>query len=129
MFFLSETVAAVTTAVFIVVLLPFIGLPATGIAYIVCYIFYLALVYWLARRRIGLHWSRSILILSSVTFALCAAVGAIAFLTRWGPLVGCVVAVAFACYSLGRLTHMSNMGGPIGRLGAFARKIPLIGRS
>lgn len=99
------------------------GLPITGIAYLAMYAFYLPLVYWFAWRRIGFRWSRSVLILSVVTFAICVGVDIITTLTHWGMLVGCVAAVAFAVYSLGRITHMSNLGGPVGCLGATARRL------
>jgi PST family polysaccharide transporter len=99
------------------------GLPITGIAYLAMYAFYLPLVYWFAWRRIGFRWSRSVLILSATTFAICVGVDILTAITRWGMLAGCVAAVAFAVYSLGRITHMSNLGGPVGRLGAMAHRL------
>lgn len=120
-FFLTETTSLLVLTGLITGLAPIMGLPITGIAYLAMYVFYLPLVYWLARRRIGFHWSRSVLMLSGVTLAICVGVDMITALTRWGMLAGCVAAVAFAVYSLGRITHMSDMGGPVGRLGAKAR--------
>lgn len=122
-FFLTECAALLVLTGLITGLEPIMGLPITGIAYLAMYILYLPLVYWLARRRIGFHWSRSVLTLSGATFAICIGVGLIAVMTRWGMLVGCVAAFVFAVFSLGRITLMSNLGGPIGRLGAFARQI------
>jgi PST family polysaccharide transporter len=122
-FFLTETTSLLVLTGLITGLAPIMGLPITGIAYLAMYVFYLPLVYWLARRRIGFHWSRSVLILSIVTFAICIGVDMITALTRWGMLAGCVAAVAFAVYSLGRITHMSDLGGPVGRLGAKARRL------
>jgi PST family polysaccharide transporter len=122
-FFLTETATLLVLTGLITGLAPIMGLPITGIAYLAMYVFYLPLVYWLARRRIGFHWSRSLLILSTVTFAICVGVDIITSLTRWGMLIGCVAAVAFAVYSLGRITHMSDLGGPVGRLGAIARAL------
>jgi PST family polysaccharide transporter len=122
-FFLTETTALLVLTGLITGLAPIMGLPITGIAYLAMYAFYLPLVYWLARRRIGFHWSRSVLILSIVTFAICIAVDIITALTHWGMLVGCVTAVAVAAYSLGRITLMSDMGGPVGHLGAKARQL------
>jgi PST family polysaccharide transporter len=104
-----------------------LGLPITGIAYLAMYAIYLPLVYWLARRRIGFHWSRSALILSAATFSICIGVYIITTLTPWGMVVGCVASIAFAIYSLGRITHMSDMGGPIGRLGAVAHRLTTTG--
>ena len=76
-----------------------------------------------SRQRIGFHWSRSVLLLSIVTFALCVGVDIMVAVTPWGMLLGCVVAVAVAVFSLGRITHMSNLGGPVGRIGAMARQL------
>jgi O-antigen/teichoic acid export membrane protein len=122
-FFLTETTALLVLTGLITGLAPMMGLPITGIAYLAMYAFYLPLVYWLARSRIGFHWSRYVLILSTVTFAICVAVDLVTALTRWGMLIGCVSAAAFAVYSLGRITHMSDLGVPVGRLGAMARRL------
>ena len=122
-YFLTETAAWLVIAGLITSLAPTMGLQITGIAYLVNYALYLPLVYLLARWRIDFHWSRSVLILSIVTFAICVGVDIMVALTRWGMLVGCVAAVMFAVFSLGRLTHMSNLGGPVGRIGALARQL------
>jgi hypothetical protein len=50
-------------------------------------------------------------------------VGLIAVMTRWGLLLGCVVSFVFAVFSLGRVTLMSNLGGPVGRIGSMARRL------
>jgi O-antigen/teichoic acid export membrane protein len=122
-FLLTETTSLLVLTGLVTGLTPVIGLPITGIAYVAMYLFYLPVVYWLARRRIGFCWSKSALMLSAVTLAICVGVDIITALTRWGILVGCIVAAAFAVYSLGRITHMSNLGGPIGRLGALAGQL------
>ncbi len=122
-FFWSESAAALVTAGLIVGLAPVMGLRITGMSYLACYAFYLPLVYWLARRRIGFYWSRAVLRLSVVAFAMCAGVGIITAITRWGMLLGCLVAVGFGVFALGRISHMSDMGGAVGRLGAMARQI------
>jgi PST family polysaccharide transporter len=122
-YFSTETFAWLVATGLITGLAPIMGLPITGIAYVAMYVFYLPLVYWLARRRIGFQWSGSVLILFVVTLAICVGVDIITALTHWGMLVSCVAAVAFAVYSLGRITHMSDLGGPVGRLGTMARRL------
>ena len=122
-FFWSESATALLTAGLIVGLAPVMGLRITGISYLACYAFYLPLVYWLARRRIGFCWSRSVLQLSVATFAVCAGVGIITAMTRWGIFLGCVLSAGFGVFALGRISHMSDLGGPVGRLGAMARQI------
>jgi O-antigen/teichoic acid export membrane protein len=120
-FISTETAAWLVTAGLITGLLRTVGLPITGISYLVMYAFYLFLVYWLARRRIGFDWSRSVLVLFLATLAICVGVDILTSITRWGIWVGCAAAIAFAIYSLGRIAHMSNLGGPVGYLGAKAR--------
>lgn len=122
-FFAMETLSWLVLTGLITGLAPVLGLPITGIAYLAMYALCLPMVYWLARRRIGFHWSRSVLLLSVVTFVICVGVDIMVAVTRWGMLVGCVASVVFAVISLGRITHMSNLGGPLGRLGALARQI------
>jgi PST family polysaccharide transporter len=92
-FFSTETATLLVLTVLITGLMPIMGLQITGIAYLAMYAFYLPLVYWLARRRIGFRWSRSVIIMSIVTFAICVGVDIITVLTRWGILVGCIGAI------------------------------------
>ncbi len=122
-YFVTETVTNLATAGLITGLAPLMGLPITGIAYLANFALYLPMVYWLARRRIGFRWSKSVFFLSIATFALCAGTGLLAIAFRWGMVLGMAAAVAFAIFSFGRITHMSNLGGPIGRLGAAARQL------
>jgi O-antigen/teichoic acid export membrane protein len=104
-------------------LLRVVGLEITGVAFFACYVFYLPLVHWLARRRIAFRWSASVIRLLVITFTACVAVDFLARFTRWGTIIGCVASVLFAIYALGRLSHMSDLGGPVGRIGAIARRL------
>jgi len=122
-YFWLESVTALIPGVLITGLVPVMGLKITGISYLAMYVFYLPLVYVLARRRLGFHWSRSVLFLIGVSFFLCVGVNIIASVTRWGSPVGCIAAVMFAVFSIGRITHMSNLDGPLGRLGALAGRL------
>ncbi len=122
-YFWTETAAWLVTASLIRVLVPVIGLQITGIAYLVMYAFYLPLVYFLARRRIGFRWSRTVLGLTAVAFATCVGVGILASLSRWGIWLGCLLTVWFAIFSLGRISHMGELAGPVGRLGQMARNL------
>jgi PST family polysaccharide transporter len=38
-------------------------------------------------------------------------------------LLGCLVAAGFGVFGVGRISHMSDLGGPAGRIGAIARRI------
>jgi PST family polysaccharide transporter len=120
-YFYTEIAAWLVIMGLITGLVSIMGLQITGIAYLANYALYLPLVYWLARRRIDFHWTRSVLSLLVVTFVICVGIDIMIALSRWGMLVGCTAAVAFAVFSLGRITHMSNLGGPVGRIGAMTR--------
>jgi PST family polysaccharide transporter len=122
-FFWSETLALLIIGVLIAGLLRVVGLEITGIAYLVCYAFYLPLVYILAKSRLGFKWSFAVTRLLFITFVVCAGVGTLASVSRWGELLGCMLSALFGIYSLGQLSHMSNMSGSIGKIGAMARRI------
>jgi PST family polysaccharide transporter len=100
-------------------LIRFASLEITGIAFLACYLFYLPLMYWLARRRIGFHWSPSVVRLLAITFAICVAVDLLVHVTRWGAIIGCAASVLFAIHAIGRPSHMSDLGGPVGRIGPW----------
>ena len=104
-------------------LLPIVGLEISGIAFLVCYAFYLPLMYWLARRRIGFRWSPSVVRLLAITFATCTAVDLLVHFTRQGSIIGCAASVLFAVHALGRLSHMTDLGGRAGGIRAFVRRL------
>jgi PST family polysaccharide transporter len=122
-FFWTEAASNILMAALIVLLVPVMGLRVTGLGSLACYLFYLPLAYWLARRRIGFHWTSAVFRSILVTFAVCVGVGIAAVFTKWGMLLGCFMAVGFAVFALGRISHMSDLGGPVGRLGAIARRL------
>lgn len=124
-FFWTETSALLLMGLLIAALLRPVGLEITGISYLACYVFYLPLVYWLARRRIAFHWSPSVVRLLTVTFAVCAAVGILVSYVPGGVGIGigCLVAIFFAIHAIGRLAHMSDLSGPAGHIGSLARKL------
>ncbi len=121
-FFWTEVLAFLVMGISVTCLLQPVGLKITGIASLACYIFYLPLVHWLAKRQIGFAWSSPVVRLLSATFVACVAVGVIASFTQWGAVVGCIAAIIFGVHAVGRLSHMSDVGGKVGHIGAIARK-------
>ena len=120
-FFWSEVAAWIVPLGFIVALIGIVGLQITGIAYVAQYVFYLPLVYWLARRRICFRWSKSVLTLFVTALVICISVDIMTALTRWGIVLGCLAASGFGAFSLARMTYMSDLGSRGGRIGAIAR--------
>lgn len=122
-YFWSECATNLLTAVLIITLAPVVGLRITGIAYLATYLFYLPLVFWLARKRTAFSWSRPVYRLVAGAFVACVAVWGLAvFLGRWGMLIGIVFAAWLAVFALGRISHMGALTGPMGRLGEIARR-------
>jgi PST family polysaccharide transporter len=124
-FFWTETAALILMGVLIVELAPLMGLRITGISFLVCYIFYLPLVYVLARRRLGFHWSDQVTRLLAPIFLLCVGAGVLASTTQWGWLAGCGIALCFGLYSLSRLSQIIDPQGPLGPIGSMAQRLKI----
>jgi len=118
-FFWAECAGWVVTTGLIAGLMPVYGIQISGIAYLAMYAFYLPLIYWIAHRRIGMRWSASVMRLSMISFVACLGVGALSKVGFIGEIAAVLCALGAAAYSLSRITHMSNLGGAVGKLGAI----------
>ena len=121
-FFWTETLVALVMGGLIAGFSSSVGLQITGIAFLVSYAVLLPLVYWLAKLRIGFQWTSSNVKLIVIIFTLCTVIAVISTQYWWGAIVAVVLAFAFVLYTLGRLAHMSNLGGPVGRMAALAQQ-------
>jgi PST family polysaccharide transporter len=122
-FFWTETTTLLLMGTMIAGLVPSMGLPVTGIAFLAAYIYLTPLVYFLAWRRIQFRWTSSVIKLLAGTFALCVLVLLSSTHTEWGVALSLVLSAIFTLYTMGRLSQMSNLGGPLGRMGAMARLV------
>ncbi len=122
-FFWTEVSAFLVMGISITGFLRMAGLEITGMAYLACYVFYLPLVHWLAKKRIEFAWSLPVVRLLTITFVVCAGVGIVGRLTPWGALTGCIAAIIFGIHAAGRLSHMIDVDGQAGRIGAMARRL------
>lgn len=103
-------------------LLPIVGLVATGVSFLGMYVVLLAIVFWLAKRRTDFSFSAPVLwLLVSAAFAATAVMVVASVSTIAGAISGVLAAAAFGVIALVRLAHAGTIGGPIGRLAAFAR--------
>lgn len=121
-FFLTETLVLLLMGGLIAGLLPVIGLQITGITFLACYVVYLPLVYWLAKRRIGFKWAGSVVKLLIIIFALCVGVAVVSSMYWWGAVVSVGLMLIAGVYALVRLAHMSNFGGLAGRMAGLAQR-------
>lgn len=121
-FFLTESLVLITMGSLIAVFLSAVGLNMTGIAFLICYVIYLPIVYWLARRSIDFMWTNSIVKLLALTFISSLGVVVISIFYWWGSVVAVVLSLTFSLYTLGRLAHVSNLNGPLRRIGMLAQR-------
>lgn len=121
-FFLIETLVFLLMGGLIAGLLPVIGLQITGIAFLVCYVVLLPLVYWLAKHRIAFQWQPNLTRLLLSIMVLCVLVAILSARYWWGSIVAIVLTLLFGIYTFARLSHMSNLTGPVGKLGVIAYK-------
>lgn len=119
--FLTEAVALLFMGGVISGFAALAGLKITGIAFLASYAVYLPMVYFLARRQIGFAWTATVAKLFVASFGLCLLVALLALYTRWSPAAAFILAVIYAFYTVGRLSQMSSLEGPLGRIGAMAR--------
>lgn len=122
-FFWTETLALLLMGGLIAGFSPSVGLQITGIAFLVCYIFYLPLVYQLAKRRIKFKWHPNVKYLLLSILALCVLVAILSAHYWWGAIVTIGLTLVFGFYSLVRLAHMSNTGGLVGRIAVFGQRM------
>lgn len=121
-YFFAESLVLLLMGALIARLSATIGLQITGIAFFACYGIYLPLVYWLARRRIQFEWTSRVVTLFAVIFCSAVIVGLLSCIHTWGTVAAIAVSLAFAIYACGRLAHMSNLGGTVGRFAAFGQQ-------
>lgn len=108
----------------VALLAPGVGIAATGMAFLLSYIFYLPLVYVLARRRIGFRWDAAVLRQAAALSVAAAGVMALTYASEMlASVAGVTLALAFGLYGCARLGQMAGLGGPIGRMATLSRQI------
>lgn len=125
-FFLTQTTAILLMGGLIAVLAPSMGLPITGIAFLACYVYLLPINYFLAQRRINFAWTASVIKLLAITIGLCLLAAMLSLYARWGAVASLFLSAMFFLYSMGRLSLMGNLSGPVGRIGAMARRVTTV---
>lgn len=105
-------------------LLPVIGVTASGVAFFLMYVAYLPLVWGLAVRRIGFRWSRAV---KMQALAVIVAAVAVDLVARWSEMTGALLGVGLAAvlgvWALLRLSRMAGAGGRLGRIARCGERV------
>ena len=109
-FMLTESVAVAVFVLLTWVLLPFLGVVATGLAFVGMYLVLLPIVYWLARFRTGFRWTPTVWWQFGSLLVGASAVMAIA---DWSAVVGAIVgiflSISFGLYGFSRLGQKTKL--------------------
>lgn len=122
--FMVSEIVVMTIFVFCTwILLPFLKLEATGVAFLVLYLAYVPMMYFILRRLMTFHWDAHIKSEILILFT-CAAIVAVG--GHLNDLVGAALGLIF-CFGFGvrsfvKLAGMANVGGPAGKLAMFFRQ-------
>lgn len=101
-----------------------IGVTAIGIAYLLMYVWYLPLVWLLARLQIGFLWSRNVLRLAASLIAAMTLIAGIAEASEaYAAGLSVVLAIAFGLFGAIQLTQMTGLGGRVGQLSTRLRRL------
>lgn len=106
--------------------LPWLGVQATGVAFALMYVFYLPLVYWLARIRTGFAWQaavkRQLILLVLAALVTCL----LAHWNEWAAVsAGLLAATGLGLHAVRQLARMMAFEGSLGRLFAAAGRLSL----
>lgn len=122
-FLLTESLAIVVFVAAIWFGLTFLGVQATGIAFLIMYFIHLPVVYWLARRRTQFRWKKTVLRQLSLLLLTAAAVAiAGAFSEVVAAVLGLSGAIGFGLYALGRLAEMAKPGDRVSKVASACKR-------
>lgn len=123
-YLVSEWIAAAVFVALTALLLPIVGLSATGLSFLGLYLAHLAIVYWLAVRRTDFKWSSRVgLLFCAGSFTGLLIVG-VSFISDWLSIaLGLIASFAFGIYAVVSLAESAELSGPPAKLAALARRI------
>lgn len=123
-FLATETFGAVFLAFGILIGLPYLGLAATGVAYLAGFVIYLPIVWWLGRRWIQFRWSPAVRT-QAIGFFFAAAAVDIACRRSdvIGAAIGGTLAILAAVWAVIRLSSLVDASGRLGQVSALVERI------
>jgi PST family polysaccharide transporter len=103
--------------------LPYLGVQATGVAFVAMYALHLPLTFWLAKRRTGMAWPGRLWWQFLTVLAGCGAIFATSAYSKIaGASVGIVVCTAASVYAAARIGHLMVLGGAPGKVAGFCQR-------
>lgn len=114
----TEAIGYGTLVIATAVLIPIIGVNATGAAFAMMYLTYLPCVYWIVKKRTGFTWSMAvknrffILLLSGITCSLL-----ITYIPNVGSVLSFFLSICLACETLRRMHKLGLMKVIFNKLG------------
>jgi PST family polysaccharide transporter len=119
-FVLTESVGMGVFVLGVHVGLPIIGVSASGVAFLALYGAYLPVLFWLAKRRIGFRWSRTVKAQAVAATGLSLATGSAAWWSDlFGAVAGMLLAALLSLWSVLLLLNLSNTTDRLGSLGGI----------
>lgn len=125
-FFWSDTTALLLMGGLTAWLLPYFGLQSVGIAFFLMYVFYLPLVWLLAKKRIHFAWPATVIKLLVTVFALCVANAMIARYLSWGTPLSLLLPGGFCVYTFTRLAKNGGTPAALKMITTTIRKITTV---
>ncbi|SFF42618.1 polysaccharide transporter, PST family [Fontimonas thermophila] len=123
-FVFTESVGIGVFVLGVPLLMPLMGVEATGLAFLAMYIVYLPTVWWFGGRRIGFRWTR---VVKRQALAVISAAVVVDLTARWsdlaGGVLGLVLATGMGLWALMRLSSKAGVGGALGRIGEFGERL------
>ena len=115
--FLLEALAMTILVGVTAILLPLVGVQATGFAFIAMYAVYLPVTWWRANRVTGMMFSRAVVVRCAALLMLMVLVAAIAGPHPYlGMGLGAILSIIVGFVSLNRLVDMSDLPTPVLKL-------------
>lgn len=111
--FLVVTVFAVTTWI----LLPVMGLEATGVGFFMMYAFNLPFLFFFAKKLIGFTWSIDVARAAGVVLLAILMIFVLSYFSEYyARFFGVVASLLLSFMSVMRLLQLTHVSGPLGRL-------------
>ncbi len=129
-FLITETMAMAIFVLSTWLGLPYLGLPAAGVGFLIMYLIFLPMMYWLARRKTGFRWTSRVFVQSATLLLSGISIAAIAAVHIWaGAAIGVAMSIIFGLYTLQQLAHIVVLPSPVHRINRSFHKIVMAIRS